>query len=491
MVTLELVAVGTDVARLRAVARSLGGAAFVDERPDAGGLPFRALVTAVTDDVDALLAAADVGAWVVCRRVMKPRRTAAGAAPTPAAATLPGVIALYPMVRHPTLSHAEADRYWRDRHAPLALRHHVGMSHYTQLSIVHRIHGPEWDGFALCGFDSLEDLRERFFDGPEGRVAIREDVARFADTARSPRRLIVVEESYGCEHRRSDVQGAGERAVVIGGSIAGLAAARVLADHCAQVVVLERDVIDDPFAVRASAPQASHAHGLLVAGERVLSRLFPGFTDDLRAGGARVGRVGRDLVSYMANGRSYNGASTSPSRATSASTSTARAGCCSRARCAGDSSASPAVEVRAGAVVGLETVTRGSRRCASRRLGNEATWRRTSCSTPPAAARALRAGCATWASPRPRRPRSAATSRTRRACSRATAASTSWAWWCLAGRRWSSAARSSSRSRTGAGWSRSAAASTRSRRATSTGSCASRVSCRIRSSTTCSPGASR
>jgi hypothetical protein len=48
----------------------------------------------------------------------------------------------------------------------------------------------------LCGFDSREDLRERFFDGPDGRVAIREDVARFADGTRSPRRLIVVEEQY-------------------------------------------------------------------------------------------------------------------------------------------------------------------------------------------------------------------------------------------------------------------------------------------------------
>ena len=196
MVSLELVAAGTDVARLRDVARSLGGVTLVDERADAVGLPFRALLTAVTDDTDALLAAADVGAYVVCRRVMKPRRSTAGAAPRPAAATLPGVIALYPMVRHPTLTHAAADRYWRDRHAPLALRHHVGMSHYTQLSVVHRIHGPEWDGFALCGFDSLDDLRERFFDGPEGRVAIREDVARFADPASSPRRLIVVEETY-------------------------------------------------------------------------------------------------------------------------------------------------------------------------------------------------------------------------------------------------------------------------------------------------------
>jgi uncharacterized protein (TIGR02118 family) len=193
---LELVAAGTDVARLRAAARSLGGVALVDERADAVGLPFRGLVTAVTDDVERLLAAADVGAYVACRRVIRPRRSEARPVQTPAAVSLPGVIGLYPMVRHPTLTHAEADRYWRDRHAPLALRHHVGMSHYTQLSVVHRIHGPEWDGFALCGFDSLDDLRERFFDGPEGRAAIREDVARFADPGSSPRRLIVVEETY-------------------------------------------------------------------------------------------------------------------------------------------------------------------------------------------------------------------------------------------------------------------------------------------------------
>ena len=95
--------------------------------------------------------------------------------------------------------------------------------------------------------------------------------------------------------------------MVIGGSIAGLAAARVLADHFREVVVLERDRIGDVFAPRPSAPQASHVHGLLVAGERVLSRFFPGFTDDLRQGGALVARVGVDLVAYTAKGRSYNG----------------------------------------------------------------------------------------------------------------------------------------------------------------------------------------
>ena len=89
---------------------------------------------------------------------------------------------------------------------------------------------------------------------------------------------------------------AGDRAVVIGGSVAGLAADRVLADHFHEVVVLERDTIGDVFAARPSAPQASHAHGLLAAGERVLSRLFPGFTDDLRSAGASVGRVGVDSL---------------------------------------------------------------------------------------------------------------------------------------------------------------------------------------------------
>jgi uncharacterized protein (TIGR02118 family) len=195
--SLELVVVGNDLAIARDVARILAGTAYLDQREDVEGLPFTTLVAAATDDAQRLLQAAGVGAYVVCRRTVKPRRSAPSPAPPPLPGTpLPGVIALYPMVRHPGLSHREADRHWRDAHAPLALKHHVGMSHYTQLSVVHRLHGPEWDGFALCGFDSMEDLRERFFDGPAGRVAIRDDVARFADTSNSPRRLIVVEEPY-------------------------------------------------------------------------------------------------------------------------------------------------------------------------------------------------------------------------------------------------------------------------------------------------------
>src|SRR5687768_17780934 len=99
MAMLQLAAASSDVEKARAVARALGGTVFVDERPDAHDLPFRALVTAVTDDASALLEAADVGAWVVCRRVMKPRVGVTATAARP----LLGVIGLYPMVRNPAM----------------------------------------------------------------------------------------------------------------------------------------------------------------------------------------------------------------------------------------------------------------------------------------------------------------------------------------------------------------------------------------------------
>jgi hypothetical protein len=46
----------------------------------------------------------------------------------------------------------------------------------------------------------------------------------------------------------------GECAIVIGGSLAGLMTARVFADHFTHVFVLERDNIEDNFAVHKSVP---------------------------------------------------------------------------------------------------------------------------------------------------------------------------------------------------------------------------------------------
>ncbi len=87
----------------------------------------------------------------------------------------------------------------------------------------------------------------------------------------------------------------GRRAVVIGAGMAGLAAARVLADHFEQVVVLERDSLSRSAAPRVGTPQAKHTHGLLGGGLRALGELFPGFERDLAEAGAVPLRAGIEL----------------------------------------------------------------------------------------------------------------------------------------------------------------------------------------------------
>lgn len=83
----------------------------------------------------------------------------------------------------------------------------------------------------------------------------------------------------------------GDRAVVLGGSIAGLLTARVLADHYARVVVVERDEWPAGAAHRQGVPQGRHIHALLARGQQALDELFPDFTAQLVARGARTGDV--------------------------------------------------------------------------------------------------------------------------------------------------------------------------------------------------------
>lgn len=80
-----------------------------------------------------------------------------------------------------------------------------------------------------------------------------------------------------------------DRAVVLGGSIAGLLGARVLADHFAEVLVIDRDSLGPEAAPRRGTPQARHLHGLLARGHQVLEELFPGLTTELVAGGSPMG----------------------------------------------------------------------------------------------------------------------------------------------------------------------------------------------------------
>lgn len=78
-----------------------------------------------------------------------------------------------------------------------------------------------------------------------------------------------------------------EGAVVIGGSIGGLLAARSLSSHCKEVVILERDVAPNGAEPRKGVPQGNHGHVLLKGGERAIESLFPGIFDELVEAGTQ------------------------------------------------------------------------------------------------------------------------------------------------------------------------------------------------------------
>jgi 2-polyprenyl-6-methoxyphenol hydroxylase-like FAD-dependent oxidoreductase len=91
----------------------------------------------------------------------------------------------------------------------------------------------------------------------------------------------------------------GDRAVVVGGSMAGLCAARVLADAFESVVVLERDALPDEPVSRSGAPQTSHPHALLEAGRATLEDLFPGFGEELLSEGGLLIDAPTELKYYV------------------------------------------------------------------------------------------------------------------------------------------------------------------------------------------------
>ncbi|MFE3542598.1 2Fe-2S iron-sulfur cluster-binding protein [Nocardia sp. NPDC059177] len=74
-------------------------------------------------------------------------------------------------------------------------------------------------------------------------------------------------------------------AVVLGASMAGLLAARILSESFAQVTVVERDDLSAP-GDRRGVPQGRHVHALLARGTQIFEELFPGLTGQLLADGA-------------------------------------------------------------------------------------------------------------------------------------------------------------------------------------------------------------
>ncbi len=75
-------------------------------------------------------------------------------------------------------------------------------------------------------------------------------------------------------------------AVVIGGSLPGMCAARVLSDFVDTVTIVERDAYAPAHDFRPGVPQARHVHNLLARGLREFEGFFPGFERRMRESGA-------------------------------------------------------------------------------------------------------------------------------------------------------------------------------------------------------------
>lgn len=84
----------------------------------------------------------------------------------------------------------------------------------------------------------------------------------------------------------------GKHAIVIGGSIAGLLAARVLSDHFEKVTILERDPVQNAPESRKGQPQTRHIHAILAQGLTIFMEYFPGVDDEMHAEGALRGDMG-------------------------------------------------------------------------------------------------------------------------------------------------------------------------------------------------------
>ncbi|MDV3128364.1 FAD-dependent monooxygenase [Mycobacterium sp. 21AC1] len=92
-----------------------------------------------------------------------------------------------------------------------------------------------------------------------------------------------------------------DTACVLGGSIAGLFAARALADHARSVVVIERDEVTMEGRPRAGTPHDRQLHALLPAGRSFLDRWLPGFTREVLDRGGVL--IRSDQLAIFVGGR--------------------------------------------------------------------------------------------------------------------------------------------------------------------------------------------
>lgn len=92
-------------------------------------------------------------------------------------------------------------------------------------------------------------------------------------------------------HARGRGTRQGSHAIIIGASISGLLAARVLSDYFDRVTLFDRDTLPDAIECRDGVPQGRHGHGLLASGFQGLKQLFPTLERELLDAGALPGDI--------------------------------------------------------------------------------------------------------------------------------------------------------------------------------------------------------
>lgn len=93
-----------------------------------------------------------------------------------------------------------------------------------------------------------------------------------------------------------------KHAIVIGASLGGLCAARVLSSAFDDVTVFERDPLPENPANRPAVPQGRHVHLLMARGAAEFETLFPGLLDDMVACGVPILENRPDCIHFGAAG---------------------------------------------------------------------------------------------------------------------------------------------------------------------------------------------
>ncbi|MBZ6141852.1 tryptophan 2,3-dioxygenase family protein [Streptomyces olivaceus] len=132
-----------------------------------------------------------------------------------------------------------------------------------------------------------------------GRSTGQQAAGREAEGLRSPQPPTAERQPVTAPQRAAAAGGLGH-VVVVGGSVAGLLTAHVLAGHAERVTVLERDQYEDTPGPRAGVPQSRHTHVLLTSGMNALEELLPGLLPALEDAGAPRLAVPGDLGVWQA-----------------------------------------------------------------------------------------------------------------------------------------------------------------------------------------------